>query len=154
MGTITAQILVGNPHLYHGGIAPSHYLFLSENSRPAWILINQNIIDQSESKENRIVWIPSVENMLEDALAMIAIHVIKNQQIIDLAQKMYKNIEGPHLEVYENLTESQRQELYKECRRNENWPKIVVTVLNGSSIKKQVSVLKKYSIDAEVCISK
>ena len=154
MGTITAQILVGTPHLYHGGIAPSHYLFLSENSRPAWILVNQNIFDESEVKENRIVWIPSVENMLEDALAMIAIHVIKNKQIIDFAQRMYKNIEGPHLEVYENLTESQRQEIYQECRRNENWPKIVVTVMKGSSIKHQISVLKKYSLDAELCISK
>jgi len=154
MGTLTAQILVGTPHLYHGGIAPSHYLFLSENSRPAWILVNQNIFDESEVKENRIVWIPSVENMLEDALAMIAIHVIKNKQIIDFAQRMYKNIEGPHLEVYENLTESQRQEIYQECRRNENWPKIVVTVMKGSSIKHQISVLKKYSLDAELCISK
>ena len=154
MGTFTAQILAGVPHLYHGGITPTHYLFLSENSRPSWTLVNQNVFDRSDDEEKTIVWIPSVENMLEDALVMIAIHVIKNKQIIDLAQKMCKNIEGSHLELYENLTESQRQEIYQECRRNENWPKMVITVLKGSSIKHQVSVLKKYSLDAEICISK
>jgi hypothetical protein len=154
MGTFTAQILAGVPHLYHGGIIPTHYLFLSENSRPSWTLVNQNVVDRSEDKEKPIVWIPSVENMLEDALVMVAIHVIKNKQIIDLAQKMYKNIEGSHLELHENLTESQRREIYQECRRIENWPKMVITVMKGSSIKRQISVLKKYLLDAEICISK
>ena len=35
MATLTPQILVGIPHPNHGGINPSHFLFLSENNRPA-----------------------------------------------------------------------------------------------------------------------
>jgi hypothetical protein len=43
MGTFTAQILIGNNHRYGGGIIPSHAVFLSENSRPAWILKNLDL---------------------------------------------------------------------------------------------------------------
>ena len=104
---------------------------------------------------------------------MIAIHVIKNKQSIDLSQKMFKKIdlssskvyekltkrlEESNLDSYENLTknlsESQRNEIYQECRRIKNWPKIIVTVMKGSSIKAQLSVLKKYPMEFELCISK
>ena len=33
MATLTAQILIGSEHPYHGGMGPSHQLFLSENDR-------------------------------------------------------------------------------------------------------------------------
>jgi len=161
MGSLTAQILVSDAHPYHGGINPAYYLFLSENSHPAWILVNQNIFEEpinfrkgGRAKKIRIIWSPSIENMLEDALLMIALYVIKNQQIIDLFQKICQNSGESHLEIYEKLTGSQRDECYQECRRIENWPKIVVTVTRGSSIQDQLSELKKYSIEAELCVSK
>ncbi|MCX6701318.1 MAG: hypothetical protein NTV68_15600 [Methanomicrobiales archaeon] len=160
MGSLTAQILVGDAHSCHGGINPAFYLFLSENSHPAWILVNQNIFEEpinfrkgGRVKKTRIIWIPSIENMLEDALLMIALYVIKNRQIIDLFQKICQNSGESHLEIYEKLTGSQRDECYQECRRIKNLPKIVVTVTRGSTIQDQLSVLKKYSIEAELCVS-
>lgn len=39
MAAYTAQALVGQAHPNHGGITPTHRLYLSENSRPAWILL-------------------------------------------------------------------------------------------------------------------
>jgi hypothetical protein len=161
MGSLTAQILVGDAHPYHGGINPTYYLFLSENSRPAWILVNQNISDgpinlrqRGRVKKIRIVWIPTVKNMLEDALLMIALYVIKNQQIIDLFQKICQNSGENPQEIYEKLTTSQLEECYQECRRIENWPKMVVTVTRGSTIRDQLPVLKNYAIEAELCVSK
>jgi hypothetical protein len=161
MGSFTAQILVGEPHIYHGGIYPSHYLFLSENDRPAWTMVNQNIIDGhfdlkdlSEVKKKRIVWIPTVEHMLEDALLMIVIHIIENQEVIDLAKTIYKDADAERVEMY-CYTDPQRDKLYKACRKIENWPKIVVTLLRDSSITTtKMKILKKYSIAAEVCVSK
>ena len=47
MATMTAQILVGNPHPYHGGINPTHKIYLSESSRPALILIREDIHEQN-----------------------------------------------------------------------------------------------------------
>ncbi len=80
MATFTAQILVGSPHPNHGGINPTHSLFLSENSRPAWILVDP--YPDSGPRNSRIVWIPTLENMLEDALLMIAVYVCKDDGIL------------------------------------------------------------------------
>ena len=38
MSSMTAQIAVGHPDMYHGGIRPTHVVWLSENDRPGWIL--------------------------------------------------------------------------------------------------------------------
>lgn len=67
MATLTAQILIGEGHPNHDGINPSHYLFLSENSRSAWVLLPENIFSQSSKRTPKITWIPTVDNMLEDA---------------------------------------------------------------------------------------
>ena len=82
MATLTAQILVGSAHPNHDGINPTHYVFLWENDRPAWILVHQNIFKEREENVGRITWIPTIENILEDALLMIAIHVCKNNEVM------------------------------------------------------------------------
>ena len=65
MGTVTAQILIGSPHPNDGGIIPSHYLFLSENDRPSWSLVGANIFQENEKEFSKIVWIPTLDNMVE-----------------------------------------------------------------------------------------
>jgi len=65
MAALTTQILIGSPHPNDGGIIPSHFLFLSEGNRPAWILVNQNIDQVEEHKHSKITWIPTLENMLK-----------------------------------------------------------------------------------------
>jgi hypothetical protein len=49
LSIITAYILVGTKDPYSGGINPFHYLFLSENDRPAWTLVNENITGENLS---------------------------------------------------------------------------------------------------------
>jgi hypothetical protein len=154
MGTITAQIIVGRSHLYHDGIIPSHFLFLSENDRPAWILFGPNIFEEPYNSRKKIVWIPSTENMLEDALIMIAIHVLKNKTVKKNAEKFCSSISGSPLEIYSAFEKSQLYELYENCRSIKNWPKIVVSVFHGSTIENQLDVLKEYSLDFEQCVSK
>jgi|TARA_B100001971_G_C18207592_1_gene548595 hypothetical protein len=48
MGSFTTQILVGSGDSNHGGIYPTHFMYLSENDRPAWILMGQNVFDNAE----------------------------------------------------------------------------------------------------------
>ncbi|WP_121661857.1 hypothetical protein [Metabacillus litoralis] len=74
MGTFTAQLLVGQAHPYEGGICGiTHTLQLSENGRPAWVLVSTN--DEKDTKITKITWIPTLEHMLEDALLMIGLYV-------------------------------------------------------------------------------
>ncbi len=87
MATFTAHILVGHSHPNHGGISPSHALFLSENSRPTWILIPLGLPgSESTTGHNSITWVPTVEHMLEDALLMIAVHVLQERSIVERFQ--------------------------------------------------------------------
>ena len=152
MGTITAQILVGNEHPYHGGIEPIHYMFLSENSRPAWMLVEQNIYP-SQQRFPKITWIPTKEHMLEDALLMIAIHLIKNQELTDMITEEFPNLLSERVEYYNAVNEDKRSQLQKMCRTIPSWPKLCISVFQGSSIQNELNVLKNYSVKTEICLS-
>lgn len=151
MATLTAQILVGSSHPNHGGIAPSHYLFLSENSRPAWMLVRQNLFSGKGAGGGRITWIPTVEDMLEDGLLMVAVHAVKVGPVIDLMKEYRPRIRPLRLEMYEDFEPAQRQALYRACREHLTAPKLIVSVFEGSSIARRLSILKKYMCEIEVC---
>ena len=130
MSSVTAQILIGNPHPDHIGI--THYLFLSENSRPAWILVPENIFGRH--RVAKITWIPTVKYMLEDAFLMIALHVLKNTELIELATSYYPDILSYRVELYDDLNDAQRARLYEKCRKLNNLPKMIISVFEGSHI--------------------
>lgn len=153
MATFDKMILIGSTHMYHGGIIPTHYMFLSQNSRPAWILVNQNIIEDKNISNTKIVWIPTVENMLEDAFLMIAVHINKNSKILELAKSFYSNIESNRIELYECFKESQREELYKNCRQIKDYPDLIITCFHSIS-NNDLDVIKKYKMDVMVCDKK
>lgn len=156
MGTMTAQILVGSAHPYHDGIDPTHYLFLSENSRPAWVLTSQNVFsdhfDRHPLISSPIIWIPSVENMLEDALLMIAYYITQNPEIRTMVRSYTDMRQAQRRQLYDMFTHEQRHQLYRQCRQIENYPKLIVSVFHYSTIRTQISVLKQYQMDFEVCM--
>ncbi len=154
MSTITAQILVGKEHQNHGGIIPSHVLYLTENSRPTWILLPHDIFSGLKgTKINKVVWIPTVDKMLEDALLMIGLIVLKDEQLLKIAEEIfhdaYYTIDKP-LMLYNYDLDS----LYERCRAIKTDCKLVITVLDGSTIKSQLKILEKYNnFYTEVCIT-
>ena len=151
MATKTAQILIGSPHPNKDGIIPSHYLFLSENSSPGWILVRENLDNEEKKEHLKIVWLPTVENMLEDGLLMVAVHVLKNQEILDMARNYSVNILSKRLELYSDFFEEQRNNLYQKCRELSEFPKLIISVFRSSSIEGQLVVLEKYKMDVEIC---
>ena len=151
MGTLTANILIGSPHPNKDGIIPSHYMFLSENSAPSWTLVKENVDNEDKNKYPNIVWLPTVENMLEDGLLMVAAHVLKNHEILEMATDYTKKIESERLELYSDLDDAQRNNLYQKCRELSKFPKLIISVFRSSSIETQLAVLEKYDMDVEVC---
>lgn len=151
MGTLTANILIGSPHPNKDGIIPSHYMFLSENSAPSWTLVKENVDNEDKNKYPNIVWLPTVENMLEDGLLMVAAHVLKNHEILEMAKDYTKKIESERLELYSDLDDAQRNNLYQKCRELSKFPKLIISVFRSSSIETQLAVLEKYDMDVEVC---
>ena len=151
MGTMTAQILIGSAHPNHNGINPTHNIFLSENDRPALILTGENFFKANQQNAAPITWIPTVEDMLEDALLMIAIHVSRGREIIELAKGFNDKIMDDRLELYFVLDDAQRKQLYTKCRLISDFPKIVISVFRASTMDKQLPILEQYKMDVEVC---
>lgn len=151
MATFSAQIIVGDAHPNDDGINPTHYVFLSENSRPAWVLVPENIFNRRKSATRKVTWIPTVERMLEDALLMVAIHVMKDSEIVNLAHSLGSNIESERLELYSTFEDSHREQLYQKCREITDFPKMVITAFKGSSIETQLPIVEEYGMDLEVC---
>lgn len=149
MGTFTAQILIGNDHRYGGGIIPSHAVFLSENSRPAWILKNLDLFEEGNESEF-IRWIPTIDNMLDDAMLLIGVHVIKDEAVIKAAREFCKVDNLNNLELYEAFTSEDLQTLYELVRTTRIEYSIALTVFNESHIINQYKTLDHYECRANV----
>jgi len=146
MSTVTATILVGSAHQNHGGINPTHQLLLTENSRPAWSLFDM------PSANPRSVWVPTVEDMLEDGLLMVGLLVVQDAGLI-AAARAFRRGYSDRVEMYDDIDESERRRLYELCRGLGPATKRVVTVLEGSSLAGQLGVLRRYQFGVEVCPS-
>ncbi len=107
MATLTAQIIVGRAHPNHGGINPTHYLFFSENDRPAWVLVPENVFGKRPLEMEKTVWIPTVEHTLEDGLLMIALHILKDREIVNLTEEYFENKGIDRAKLYEDIDKAQ-----------------------------------------------
>ncbi|MFY0546388.1 hypothetical protein [Brevibacillus sp. H7] len=152
MGTITAQILIGEAHPNHGGIYPTHVLYLSENSRPSWILTEHNILVESTGNQKPIIWNPTVENMLEDALLMISYYVMKNPLITATMHSALEKSKKPYIQLYEAFEQEELPQLYAINKQISCRYKLVINVFEGSTILQQLKVLEEYGMEVEVTI--
>jgi hypothetical protein len=146
MGTITAQILVGGEHPNDGGISPEYSMCLFEGSRAAWKLKKEGELTRE------IVWIPTVEHMLEDAILMIALYVERDEQLVVLVESKLGQKLPNRLEMYDALDEQTRTDLYEKCREISFKYKWILTAITGSHILHQLSSLKQYHAQMEVCV--
>ncbi|MEW6265018.1 MAG: hypothetical protein AB1641_18235 [Thermodesulfobacteriota bacterium] len=150
MAILTAQMLVGHGRADRGGIEPTHYLFLAENGRRAWILAPENI-SGGEAKFKKIIWLPTEEDLLEDGLLMIAIHVLNDQEVMAAAGRCFRNPDLTALQLLKQVPPAARQQLYSLCQGVKFHTKIVLTIFEGSGLIPQLPRLAKYSVDVDVC---
>ncbi|WP_413299799.1 hypothetical protein AA0X95_16845 [Bacillus sp. 1P10SD] len=149
MGTFTAQLLVGHVHPYDGGIyGVTHTLYLSENGRAAWMLQKAG-----DTGDNQITWIPTIEHMLEDALLMVGIYILKDKALCKMKDSYFSNKQKNYVELYNELNTKQLIEMRARCRELSSESKIMISVFDGSTILSQLPVIKEYDVDFEVCLS-
>lgn len=151
MSTFTAQILVGFSHRNDGGIIPSHGIYLSEGSRPAWLIKEIDIWSEGIEKIENVVWIPTLENILQDALLMIGLYILKDEQLIEAAKKYFKKDINGRIELYDDIELEDLKKLYDICQKLKYEYKIAITIFGSSSIERNLKVLEKYCMDLEVC---
>lgn len=142
MATTTAIILIGQAHQNHSGINPTHLIRLTENDRPALIL--QSI----EGKEEPIIIVPTVENMVDDIYLMISVFILKGQNPgKELQTKERKSI-------YDILSEQERFALYEKTKDLIQTAKIkvVFNILDDSHLLSQIDIIKQYPNDFEITV--
>jgi hypothetical protein len=151
MATLTAQIVIGDAHPFHDGINPSHALYLSENGRPAWMLLKHDPLTPEDS-ERVATWIPSVDDMLEDGLMMIAAHVARSEGVREALVESKASTAG-HLSLLEVFSAEFLSAGRVAARATVfDGIKLVVTVLEESTVRSQLDVLNSYQVDAVVCV--
>jgi hypothetical protein len=114
-------------------------VFLSENSRPAWLL------SSLKTGAGGPVWTPTVEHMLEDGLCLIAAAVIKDQGLLRLLPDDIGRI------GMDDIDENTRTAMYARLQKVVWGMKMIVTVFHGSSITHQLGILSDMPFDLEVC---
>ena len=164
MSSMTAQLVVGHADMYHGGIRPTHVAWLSENSRPGWVLqpVERDLYGQPTSEfedeeppswtEDRIVWVPSgPEHVLEDGILLIGVHVLCDEAVLELArERVPQLLEGDRQDLTK-LPGDAVAELRERLLVSELNYKLLVTVLGGSTLEEQLPVLERYPMEVEVC---
>lgn len=169
MGTFTAHMAVGFPN--EGGMIPTHVAWLWENHRPAWLLeptsarMTGESADRPGSQES-IRWIPEgSEHILEDGLLLLAMHARGDPDVLSLAKELAPELvdlsRDPNPDVWDVFHDLQlmsedpkRVDAFAQLRELSSrirWPKLIVTVLEDSSLERQLPVFERYSMDLEVC---
>ncbi|MCQ6253572.1 hypothetical protein [Methanocaldococcus sp.] len=158
MGSANAFIMVGWSDFLHNGIYPTHCLILHENDRPWWVLTPIFRFQDECKPENCkiVVWIPTAEHMLEDALLMIGIYVLKDKELVTLAKRFFRNKEKNRIWLYEDIDKKDLEKLREVCKKvlPKYNLKIIVTITCDSTILYQIDVLKDYKIMCEVCTTR
>lgn len=151
MAAITALVFVGNSHPNDGGLRPLVTIELSEVDRPTFTFPRHT--GDRRDTSSRFVLIPSLENMLDDLMMMIAYREIQDPTVVNCLNSFCNgNVEQiGRLEVYENLTPDQRTQLYEHVKKITCFPKIGICLFNGSELLETVEHIKEYAMEYEVC---
>ena len=143
---LTTFIIVGNSPSFTPGIPnPGYLLLLHENDRPAWELIPLYPELQMDLGRPSIVWIPSIESMLEDALLMIGIYVVKDEEIIENAKMAFRGSLDRRIEIH--FTDRKKLKNLRSIARRklQNYDiALVIIPEEDSTILKQLDILRKY----------
>jgi hypothetical protein len=149
MSATTAQILLGNSHPNDCGISPTHALYLHEGDRCSW---SMHEIDLADSRFERLaVWTPIPEQILADAILMVAFHAGGDESFREKLLSVFPGANKPRVEASE-LALPDRLELLDMVKKIP-MPKMVVSIFQGSDLIGKTRMLAEFPFDCEVCES-
>lgn len=155
MATITAYALLGKAHPAHGGLEETHLIRLSEDSRPCLHLYRIDRDRDGSLLGERIgKWVPTADHTLEDLLLMVAVLV---EEDAELTAALKRGLPDGNIRTIHALSDAgdiRRNKLYAAMRARRWRKKLVLTVLRGSTIERQLDRLRMLSLKCEVCVSR
>ena len=150
MHTLTAHILIG-PGTSDGLGVPSHALYLTEHSAPIWTLAATGIRGRGPQVVEKLAWIPTVHDMLEDGLLMLGLHVAGFPELRQLADRYFKEDWRGEVEMWRDITPDHLRELHA-LNRQQDWQEhLAITVMFNSTIMNQLGALRQYRFGLDLC---
>ena len=163
-GGYTAQFLIGSSHTYHGGIRPTHILFLWEDKEDSKypVLCLKPIFNTCYYPEKGIpleeayfekFWVCEHSTLLEDAMLMIGLFVLQNKELISLAEKHDKKLNSKSfvrfIYPYEN------RKIFYEKLKEISWEclKVSISVFFCSSLRRLFELKKYKDLEFEISIT-
>ena len=150
MGSYSTQIIVGNRGLYDNGVVPTHQLFLWENDRPAWNLLD--ICLENQPAGIKIIWIPAPEEILECALLMITLFILKDDDVESRIKQALSKELTDFIELQNDMDTEDRVSLYEfnlEKLRQYDI-KLVINILGSTCIIDKLHLIQDYGIDVDI----
>ena len=148
MATYTGQLLCGDGHPNDDGLMPSSVrsLWLSENSRPAWII-------GEPRRRPTYVWLPHApDTILSDGLLMVVTLILEQHSLwrsvgIDIDPQ-----QRPTIDLAKVITPDQHDALLNAARAASvgSRLKVIVAAFTGSSVLAQLSQTREFAFDVEV----
>ena len=155
MAATTAYAHIGHPHPNDGGLRADYLVTLTEGDRPGLVLgsAGHQADSYQELKfETPVVWIPTVDHMLDDLVVLVAARVLQQQELLDFAKQAGIDLHAPRIECY-GIPAKTRSEFYRLVKSVNGAWKLGLTVFEGSSLMSQLGHLKDYEFQVEVCSS-
>jgi len=124
---------------------------LIEGSQPAWKLEIPALLEEGQPARE-IMWIPSLEHLLEDLIVMFGLHVIKTPELLEVVAGAGVDLLGKTVTV-NNLSAELRKALYAAARAVDGDFKLGLMVFEGSYLYRHgaLTVLKEFVFDVEIC---
>ena len=147
MSLFEAQILVGQPHRYQGGIRATHQLFLAGKGKTIWFLFP--ILEDGRAPE-MIRW-SVTDDLIPDALLMIAYHVVREEGLVREGAAVLPNGGGDWTDLKEVSADHLRL-LRQNAVAALRHIKLVVTVCEDSMLRSQLLHFANTEMELEVCV--
>jgi hypothetical protein len=153
MGSMTAHVAIGSEDLYHGGLGPSHAMWLWENGRPAWILQPVDAAAPGQQRQETTLIPSRPEHVLADGLLFVALVAARQEPLGEWVDELGLRhlFDEDFIDLAQFKDQSLLDDLRPELQADGLYPKLVISVFGGSSLESQLPVLDDYPVDVEVC---
>jgi len=150
MATYTGQLLCGDAHPNDDGLMPSSIrtIWLSENSRAAWII-------GEPRRRATYMWLPHApDTILCDGLLMVVTLILERQSLWRSAGIDIDPQNRPMLDLAKAITPDQHDALLNAARAASVGCglKVIVAGFIGSSILFQLPQVREFGFDVEVLV--
>lgn len=152
MSAVTALILIGSSHPNDGGNRDFAQVTLQEGDRPALVVRWTRKGVTRKELFHTFTMIPTLENLLDDSVLLIAYAVCRAPTIFELVNEIGngKAMQSHRMHMYEDFSKEDRLALYDAARQLHELPKVTWCLFKGTSLEPTMVNLAHYRMECEV----